>query len=65
MEMIASVTSWAIFGTAVKWSKNERTLLAEDMTNQVLVVLTEGVAHLSPGLLAEQADHHTKVKPLS
>jgi len=50
---IASVMSWAIFGTAVQWGSNERTPSAEEMTNQVLLVLTEGVGHLAPGLLPD------------
>src|SRR5438105_10947176 len=53
METVASVMSWAIFGTAVQWSSNERTPSAEEMTNQVFLVLTEGLAHLAPGLLPE------------
>lgn len=50
---LASVMSWAIFGTTVQWSRSERAAPAEEMTNQVLLVLTEGVAHLAPGLLPE------------
>jgi hypothetical protein len=53
LETVASVMSWAIFGTAVHWSRTDRTPSAEEMTNQVLLVLTEGVAHLAPGLLPE------------
>ena len=48
---MASVMSWAIFGTAAEWSRNARTPSAEEMTNQVLLVLTEGVARLAPGLV--------------
>lgn len=50
---LSSVISWAIFGTAVQWNQSERTASIEEMTNQVLLVLTEGVAHLAPGLLPE------------
>src|SRR6266705_956618 len=48
LETAASVMSWAIFGTAVEWSQNERVPSVEVMTTQVLLVLTEGVAHLTP-----------------
>ena len=50
-ETLSSVISWAIFGTAVQWSQSERTASREEMTNQVLLVLTEGMAHLAPGFL--------------
>ncbi|HLZ63198.1 MAG TPA: TetR family transcriptional regulator [Ktedonosporobacter sp.] len=53
METMASVMSWAIFGTAVQWSRSTRTPEAEEMTAQVLLVLTEGGAHLAPPLLPE------------
>ena len=51
-ETAASVMSWAIFGTAVEWSQNERAPSVEVMTTQVLLVLTEGVAHLTPDFLS-------------
>jgi len=51
LETAASVMSWAIFGTAVEWSRNERAPSAKEMATEVLLVLTEGVAHLAPGLL--------------
>ena len=49
LETAASVMSWAIFGPAVEWSRSERTPSAKEMATQVLLVLTEGVAHLTPG----------------
>jgi AcrR family transcriptional regulator len=50
IETMASVMSWAIFGTAAEWSGNEGTISAEEMTMQVLLILTEGGAHLAPVL---------------
>jgi hypothetical protein len=52
LETAASVMSWAIFGTAVEWSKNVQVPSVEVMTTQVLLVLTEGVAHLTPDFLS-------------
>ncbi len=43
IETIALVVSWAIFGAAVKWSHEERAISAEQMANDVLVVIMEGV----------------------
>lgn len=53
VETIAAAMSWAIFGTAVQWSRNGQTLSVEEMTNQVLLILTEGGMRLAPGLFAE------------
>lgn len=51
VETVAAVISWAIFGTAVQWSRSERALSAEEMTNQVFLIITEGLAHLAPVFL--------------
>ncbi len=50
---MASVMSWAMFGTAVQWSRGTRPTTKEQMVNQVLIVLTEGLARLTPGLPLE------------
>ena len=46
---MALVLSWAIFGTAAQWSCGTRTLSPEQVVNQVLIVITEGVGHFIPG----------------
>ncbi len=46
---MALVMSWAMLGAAVQWSRGERTISADQVVNQVLIVLTEGVTHLAPG----------------
>jgi AcrR family transcriptional regulator len=48
VETIALVVSWAIFGVAVKWSHGEQTMSAEQMANDVLIVIMEGVSGLPP-----------------
>lgn len=47
-ETLASVMSWAIFGTAAHWSQEEEAPSVEDMTNQIMFALTEGAARLTP-----------------
>ena len=42
-ETLASIMSWAIFGTAVEWSRREHRPSAEEMTRQVLQALIEGL----------------------
>jgi hypothetical protein len=47
---VASVMSWAIVGAAAQWSRGARTISAEQMVNQIVIVITEGAARLIPGL---------------
>ena len=51
LELVASVVSWAIFGPAVQWGHSEHTPSADEMTNQVMLIITEGLTHLAPGFL--------------
>lgn len=53
METIARVVSWAIFGMAIQWSQEETTISLEQMTNDILLVIMEGVARLAPDALPE------------
>ncbi len=50
---MALVMSWAIFGAAVQWSRGGRITTTEHMVDHVLIVITEGVVRLIPGLLPE------------
>lgn len=52
-ETLAEVLSWAMFGPAVRWSREERTPSAAELTDQILLVLTEGIAHLTPDFQLE------------
>lgn len=51
LKTVVSAMSWVIFGTVVEWTYNEQASSLEEMTNQIFLVLTEGVARLVPGLL--------------
>jgi hypothetical protein len=42
-EVTASVVSWSIFGAALDWSRNGGTRSAEEVADQVLSVLVEGL----------------------
>ena len=53
METIARVVSWAIFGAVLQWSQEESTISLEQMTNDILLVIMEGVTHLAPHALPE------------
>jgi AcrR family transcriptional regulator len=44
LETTAQVISWAIFGSAVQWSRGARTRSAEEMSRDVLAVVTEGLS---------------------
>jgi AcrR family transcriptional regulator len=52
---VVSAMSWVIFGMAIDWTFNtqmldERVLSPDEITNQMFLVLTEGVAQHIPGL---------------
>jgi len=56
LKTVVSAMSWVIFGTAIDWTFNthmldERALSPDEITDQMFLVLTEGVALLVPGLL--------------
>jgi hypothetical protein len=47
VETIARVVSWTILGTAVHWYQEGIKLSAEQVADDVLLILMEGVAHLA------------------
>ncbi|HEX9131941.1 MAG TPA: hypothetical protein VF844_06590, partial [Ktedonobacteraceae bacterium] len=53
LETIARVVSWAIFGAAIQWSQEEKTMSREQVANAILLVVMEGTARLSPDALPE------------
>ncbi len=46
LEAVAQVVSWAIFGPALQWSQVPISLSSEQMAQRILLVTTEGIAHL-------------------
>ena len=48
LETVARVISWAIFGTAIQWSQEEKTMSSEEMADVISQVIMEGVARLAP-----------------
>lgn len=50
-ELLALTSSWAIFGTAVQWSREPHARSVENMTDALLTVITRGVTHLTPGFV--------------
>ena len=51
METIARVVSWSILGAAAHWGKEATTMSSEQVANDILLVITEGVMHLAPDVL--------------
>lgn len=48
VETIAVTTSWAILGAVVQWCQGTKTLSKEQMVDQALIVITEGMERLAP-----------------
>lgn len=53
METIVLMISWEIFGVAIEWGRSEKKFSAEQMTNHVLTVITEGMTNLTPNGLID------------
>ena len=53
LETVARVMSWSIFGTVIQWSQEETTISLEQMANDILLVVLDGVAQLVPDVLPE------------
>ena len=48
VETMAVMVSWAILGAVVQWCRGTNTIPAEQMADQVLIVITEGMERLTP-----------------
>jgi hypothetical protein len=55
LKTIVSATSWVILGTGIEWAfqqaLDEETLSPDEITDQVILILTQGVARLAPELV--------------
>ncbi|MFC4101657.1 TetR/AcrR family transcriptional regulator [Paenibacillus xanthanilyticus] len=47
VDTMALMTSWAIFGAAVQWSKSNENISVDEMTDRVLAVLAEGAGRIA------------------
>lgn len=56
LETTASVVGWAIFGSALQWSQEEKTMSSEQMAESISQVIMEGVARLAPDALPEEVE---------
>lgn len=48
VETMAQLMSWTIFGAAVQWSNETTTMSSEQMAQNTLLMVLEGVVHLAP-----------------
>lgn len=53
VEMIARIMSWAILGAAIHWSQDPTIRSSEQVANDILLVIVEGVRRLAPDVLPE------------
>ena len=53
VETTAEVMSWAIFGVALRWSRDARSVSREQMVNSVLTTVINGIVGVVPALLQE------------
>lgn len=51
METLARVVGWAIFGAVLQWSQEESAISLEQMADDILLIVMEGVARLVPQAL--------------
>ena len=58
LKTVVSAMSWVILGTVIEWAfqqtLEEEELSPDEITNQVFLILTEGVARIVPGLFSSE-----------
>jgi AcrR family transcriptional regulator len=53
VETMAVMVSWAILGAVVQWCRGTNTIPAEQMADQALIMITEGMEQLTPDTFAD------------
>jgi AcrR family transcriptional regulator len=53
VETMAVTTSWAILGAVVQWCRGTKTISAEQMADEAVIVITEGMERLLPDALQD------------
>lgn len=56
LETTANIVGWAIFGSALQWGQEEKTMSSEQMTERISQIIMEGVARLTPDALLEEEE---------
>lgn len=54
IETVALAGSWTIFGAAVKWSMDEDRKRADQMAEEIFLVMSEGMMHLSTDMVSSK-----------